>query len=230
MSELSYPSEKTGEKFNLQSYFAARVLCKKVVTTITAAVEFGMNEDDGQALIKDEFRKAGVTKFWHPSKFRIGADTLKTFRDLPDKKIRLSAGDMFFVDVGPIVEEHEADFGETFIFEQSKNSVDEALKLLNASKEIWLETAALWRTKCLTGTELYEKATDISKSRGYELNPLMAGHRLGDFPHALFCKESLRSVDFLPTANLWVLEIHIRCPRIQRGSFYEDILFDVDRK
>lgn len=229
MDTLPNPLEKTGEKFNLQSYFAARMLCKKVVATVADSVEAGMNEDDGQALIREVFKNAGVTKFWHPSKFRIGADTLKTFRDLPDKEIRLSAGEIFFVDVGPIVDEHEADFGETFTLEKGKDSAVESLNLLNASKEIWFETAALWRTKGLSGTELYEKATDISKSRGYELNPLMAGHRLGDFPHALFSKESLGSVDFLPAANLWVLEIHVRCPKIQRGSFFEDILFDVER-
>lgn len=224
MDVLPNPSEKTGEKFNLQSYFAARAICKKVAATIASSAEVGMNEDDGQALITDEFRKAGVTKFWHPSKFRIGADTLKNFRDLPDKNIRLSAGDIFFIDVGPIVDEHEADFGETFTLEKSNEA--ETLQLLIASKEIWLETAALWRTKGLNGIELYEKAAEISKSRGFELNPLMAGHRLGDFPHALFSKESLRSVDFLPAANLWVLEIHVRFSKIQRGSFFEDILFD----
>ena len=219
-------TEQTGEKFNLQTYFAARDLCKKVVATVAGAVEFGMNEDDGQSLIREEFRKVGVTKFWHPSKFRIGADTLKTFRDLPDKEIRLTSGDIFFLDVGPVVDEHEADIGETFVFEQCKDVEEDALKLVEASKAIWSETAELWRSQSLSGADLYKKAESLAQAHGYQLNPLMAGHRLGDFPHALFSKQSLLASEFTPSANLWVLEIHIRSPELQRGAFYEDILMD----
>lgn len=52
----------------------------------------------------------------------------------------------------------------------------------------------------------------------------MLDDRLGDFPHALYFKDSLSEVEFAPIENLWVLEIHIRCQESKRGAFYEDIL------
>jgi Xaa-Pro aminopeptidase len=76
----------------------------------------GMSEVEGQKLVKQAFAEKGVEKFWHPTKFRIGTDTTKTFRDPPDSSIRLTSGEIYFLDVGPIVDGHEADYGFTFQF------------------------------------------------------------------------------------------------------------------
>ena len=216
----------TGEKFNLETYLAARELCHGVVEKIAALVGPGISEGEGQQLIKQEFAKVGVKKFWHPSKFRIGSETQKSFRELPDESVRLGAGDIFFLDVGPIVEEHEADYGKTFVLPSpstQSNSTKLAL-LTDASFQIWLETANQWRRTRLSGVDLFEFANHAAQARGYQLNPLMAGHRLGDFPHALFSRDKLFSVNLIPSENLWVLEIHVLSATLQRGAFYEDIL------
>lgn len=218
--------EQTGEKFSLETYFNSQNLCKEVVTKIQARVCSGMNETDGQALIKEEFKKVGVTHFWHPSKFRIGSDTVKNFRDLPENEIKISDGEVYFLDVGPIIEQHEADFGETFVHgsapsEQFKN-------LASDVKEIWNQTAEVWKKERISGLELLKQATRFAEERNYNLNASMAGHRLGDFPHALFSKEKLFSLNFSPSSNLWVLEIHILTQDSDstkvRGAFFEDIL------
>lgn len=79
--------ERTGERFNLATYLRARSLCRQMVEEIIAQVQPGMTEIEGQALIKEVFGKHGVQKNWHPSKFRIGPDTMKSFRELPDSSL-----------------------------------------------------------------------------------------------------------------------------------------------
>jgi hypothetical protein len=216
--------EQTGEKFNLDTYLSARQLCKSVVRKIATLVEPGISETIGQQFIKEEFAKVGVSKFWHPSKFRIGPETMKSFREIPNETIRLGKGDVFFLDVGPIIDDHEADYGETFISATMGSSNEELKKLSEASIKIWNETASRWKNEKLSGVALFNFADQLAKSYEYQLNPLMAGHRLGDFPHALFSKEKLFSLDFVPRENLWVLEIHLVDTKLQRGAFFEDVL------
>ncbi|CAN5512849.1 M24 family metallopeptidase [soil metagenome] len=214
--------ERTGENFRWTNYFDARQRGISAVDRIFSNLQEGMSEAEGQQLVKEEFLKDGAEKFWHPSKFRIGADTVKTFRAAPEDSIRLQKGDILFVDVGPIFDGHEADIGRTQIFGETS---DESLKrLMSASREVWMKTANAWKTDNLSGEALYTFAGSLAEGRGYKLNPLMAGHRLGDFPHALFSKDKLSEMKFRPSENLWVLEIHLIDDSLARGSFYEDIL------
>lgn len=217
--------EKNGSKFETGQYFAAANACKAVVDQIAANSTVGMNEAHGQALIKAEFQKIGITKFWHPSKFRIASETTKSFRELPNQETKLSNGDIFYIDVGPIIQEHEADYGKTFIFQEALQPVDHKIRSLSKdSIHVWNETAKAWKNDNLSGKKLYHYADACAKSLGYRLNPMMGGHRLGDFPHALFHKGHLSAVEFTPSANLWVLEIHLIHDELQRGAFFEDIL------
>lgn len=217
--------EDTGPNFNLDRYLTAAKTCRNIVQQIASKVVAGMTEVDGQKLIKAEFQSCGINKFWHPSKFRIGADTTKNFRDTSDGQSTLAAGDLFFIDVGPIIDLHEADFGKTFICDVELQPNDLQLtKLVQDSIHVWKETAAQWKQNNLTGKALYKYADDCAASLGYRLNPFMGGHRLGDFPHALFHKGHLSAIDISPAENLWVLEIHLIKDQIHRGSFFEDIL------
>jgi hypothetical protein len=217
--------EMTGEKFNLDTYFSSRKLCHQITQNITSRVGPGISENEGQQLIKDEFKKEGITRFWHPSKFRIGPETVKSFRDLPDESIRLGKGDIFFLDVGPIIEDHEADYGNTFVLPSDGETEHARLtSLAETAYRVWRATAEKWRETGLSGVGLFEFADSSAKSFGFQLNPLMAGHRLGDFPHALFSRDKLFSMEIVPKEHLWVLEIHIVAPDLQRGAFFEDIL------
>ena len=101
---------------------------------------------------------------------------------------------------------------------------DKLVILAEASEKVWHECAAEWKTHQLSGLGLFEFADSVAQSFGCKLNPLMAGHRLGDFPHALFSKDKLFSLGIVPAKNLWVLEIHVIDPVLQKGSFFEDIL------
>lgn len=216
-------SERTGEKFDLNTFLQARDLCIAIVQEIAGLVVENMSEVDGQALVKERFSQHGITKFWHPTKFRISQDTVKSFRELPDTNLKTRFNDLYFLDVGPIIENHEADYGQTFQLNQRGFAVPTD-PLIHDSQWIFQETAKAWKERHLTGLELFDFASNLAKSRGYDLNPLMAGHRLGDFPHKIYSSEKLFSFANQPTKNLWVLEIHIVHANKTRGAFFEDLL------
>ena len=228
--------EAVGEKFNLVDFLAARESCQAITAEIVASLQEGMREQDGQDLVKKIFAKHNIYKFWHPTKFRMAADTLKSFREPPDPDLRLRSGDLCFLDLGPIIQDHEADFGRTFIFTQNaKNSQGSlnshgssnspaAHSIINAAEDIFRATAKAWKREGLSGQALFAFAEQAARSCGLELNPHMAGHRLGDFPHHIHSKQKLFDLTNCPSANLWVLEIHVLDRALGRGAFYEDIL------
>ncbi len=219
----------TGAKYNKDTYFQARKVCLQVVEEIILSLQVDLNEVDVQKIIKNKFALYGVEKFWHPSKFRIASDTLKTFKDLPDQNIKIKSGDICFIDVGPILNDHEADYGRTFIFESEKlNSQDFAAKnkLIQANLKVFELTVQAWKKDKLSGLALYQLAQKYALELGYELNIGMDGHRLGDFPHHVHTRMGLGEFGQAPITDLWVLEIHIRDLKRQEGAFFEDILFN----
>lgn len=214
--------EKTGPNFSLDTYLAARKTCIEAVNTIIKKIEPGTSEKVGQSLIKEVFKDYDVKKFWHPSKFRISTDTVKGFSETPDHTLLCEEGDICYLDVGPIINQHEADYGRSFVI---GNGSRERHALVQASETIFLNTAKYWKQERKSGKDLFEFANDQAISLGYVLNPKMAGHRLGDFPHKVFSSEKLFKFQQVPVENLWVLEIHVIDESNQRGAFFEDILY-----
>lgn len=212
--------EGTGEKFNLASYMEARKLARKVALLFASHAQEGMSEEEGLQIANELLEKSGVVKKWHPTKVRFGENTVKGFREKSEPGIKLKKEDIFFIDIGPVVDGQEADFGQTFTLGQN----EENSKIQRASKKIWDELALHWKQDGLTGQGLYSKAKELAAENGYELNEQMQGHRLGDFPHAVFCKGKLGDFEKTPKQNLWVLEVHLRHPTKKIGAFYEDIL------
>lgn len=211
--------EQCGQKFNLDQYILAQNKTKKIVHDFSLKIIPGMTEKDAFLMLEHFLNESGLEKKWHPTKLRFGKNTTKSFRDQSDEVV-LNENDIFFFDIGPVYGDHEGDFGETFVV--GHNSENQ--KLAHASKEIFEFTKECWQKEKLTGMDLYKKAEELSLKMGYQLNTKMYGHRLGDFPHALYCKESLGLMDFNPAPFLWVLEIHIIDQKRQLGSFYEDLL------
>ncbi|MFZ4404449.1 MAG: M24 family metallopeptidase [Pseudobdellovibrionaceae bacterium] len=182
-------------------------------------IQPGMREVNIKDLIIAEFKSIGVEKFWHPTKIRIGSDTVKSFKELSDPEKILNSEDICFLDLGPVIADHEADYGKTFLVNSNKNS-----PMIDACHSVFESTAQAWKQKKLSGIELFNFASTLAKDYGYDLNPMMAGHRLGDFPHKLFSSQKLFELEASPNKNLWVLEIHIIDPSSQTGAFFEDIL------
>ena len=74
--------------------------------------------------------------------------------------------------------------------------------------------------------ELYRFAAAEAGARGWQLDLEMAGHRIGEHPHAVFHDGLLSQADFTPSAGLWMLEIQLRHPDLPYSAFIEDLLLD----
>lgn len=211
--------ELCGEKFNLDQYLKAQEKTRQLVREFSMLIHPGMDEAEGKKLLEKFMDDSDLEKRWHPTKFRMGPNTTCNFRDnsIP---YTLSQNDIFFVDIGPVYFDHEGDYGETFVVGN-----DPALKKLgNAAKDIFYTTQTEWKKNKLSGHDLYLFAQDEALKLGFRLNSNMYGHRLGDFPHAVFSKKKLGSLNFTPAAHMWVLEIHLIDDKTNRGAFFEDIL------
>ncbi|EQC47457.1 M24 family metallopeptidase [Bacteriovorax sp. Seq25_V] len=210
--------EANSSKFSNTILQKSRIQTIQIVKDFAKNLPLGITENEAKTRLEGVFNKAGSTKFWHPTKFRIGINTNKSFRDTSDEGITLQEDDVFFIDIGPILDGHEADYGETFCNGEKFNF------LANASKEVFNKTAKIWKEETITGAQLYDKASQIAKEMGYTLNTKMAGHRIGDFPHHIHYRGSLDEVDFHPIENTWILEIHLIHDETGYGTFFEDIL------
>ncbi len=196
-------SEKNGEKFNLTTFLNARTTCIAIVDEIVKSLPVGINEANAQILIKTIFEKHNITKFWHPTKIRIGSDTTKSFRELPDNTIYTQKNSLCFVDVGPVIDEHEADFGRTFLVQNESSN-----QLIAASSHVFNVAKTEWLKNSLSGINLYHFANNFAQTLGYQLSPLTLGHRLGDFPHRIHSSQKLSDYNLFPHKNLsvkWVL-------------------------
>ena len=212
------PEEKVSDSFNLKEYLAARKEAVEITQEIALELAPGTSEDEAHALCKEVFARRGINKLWHPTKIRFGKNTLCTFREESAPGMRLGMGDIFFIDLGPVFAGHEGDYGETFRCGGGSDP------LIEASKEIFALTEKAWKNQKLTGPELYEVASSAAQAKGYKLDRRSAGHRCGDFPHAIFHKGKLLDFDGTPVPGLWILEIHLLDTIRERGAFFEDVL------
>ncbi|MCT4643291.1 MAG: M24 family metallopeptidase [Bacteriovoracaceae bacterium] len=213
--------ENISEKFNLDTYMAARKTAMKAALLFAQHVNVGMNFKDMEGLLDEIFKLLKIEKKWHMSKIRIGSDTQKTFKEKSDELITLKEEDIYFIDIGPVIDEHEADYGMTF----TKGHNPRYAKIQKASRDIFELAKKEYKDSGLSGKELYDFVEKEAISRGYELDQKMRGHRLGDFPHHVFHRGALGDLNKKPIENLWVLEVHIICPKEKVGAFFEDILF-----
>lgn len=210
-----------GEKFELKKLYHARNVARDIAYELSSLLRPGMTEDDAHRLYKELCEKYPVEKQWHPAKLRFGPNTLCNFKDVSAPYV-LKEEDIFFIDIGPTIESHEADYGETFVignqYEQ-KLIADVSKKLFFEVKEHWLKTKA-------TGVELYEFAKTRAEQHGFHLNMGNDGHRIGDFPHHIHFKGGLVECEEVVVPNAWILEIHLYNRDRTFGAFYEDILSD----
>jgi methionine aminopeptidase len=208
-----------GEKFNLEKFYHARDVARDLTYELSSLIRPGMVEDDAHRLYKELCPKYGIEKNWHPPKLRFGPNTLKTFKEESDP-YTLQEEDIFYIDIGPVVDGHEADYGETFTIGSNydhKHVADSSLKIFNEVSEHWQKSKS-------RGPELYEWAKVRAKAYGYHLNMGSDGHRIGDFPHHVFFKGAIIECNEQLLPNAWILEIQLDHPKLKFGAFYEDIL------
>ncbi len=213
--------ENNGDKFSEEQLVKGQLLLTRCLTQIAQEISPGMTETDGAEITKRVLKENGFGKNWHPPKIRFGANTLKTFSDVSDSSIVLQKDDMFFLDLGPIIANHECDYGQTFVLGTNPQHV----KLRDASKSLFDLVKMKWKNEGLSGNKLYHFAHQEAKNMGYEFVIKGAsGHRVGDFPHHLHYRGNLKDIEDSVAGNRWILEIQIHDRELRRGAFFEDIL------
>ncbi len=179
-----------------------------------------MTEEDANIMAKQALFDLGMEREWHPTRYRFGENTLKTFREHSNPNTVLQENDIYFIDIGPVFDGHEGDYGDTFVIGDDSDMKACA----QAVKEVFGKVKHCWLTQHLSGKALYEYAEKTAQAMGYQLNLGVPGHRIGDFPHSIYKANRLATLDFTPGSALWILEIQIRHPTKPFGAFYEDLL------
>jgi len=221
MSVAAHPrQEAVGKRFSLPAMVKARDLTFDAVNAIARAIEPGMTEAEAYALAQDALERMGMERLWHRTIIRFGEGTLKTFKAHSEPERRLRQNDLFFVDLGVVWDGHEGDAGDTFVVGDDP----EMAACAQAARDLWLKVATRWRQDQLGGESLYRYAAECAEAAGWRLNWWVKGHRVSDFPHAIYKAGALGDFDACPKAGLWILEIQIAHPTRPIGAFYEDLL------
>jgi methionine aminopeptidase len=210
-----------GESFDRKKFFYARDVARDLTFELSSHIRPGMTENDAHQLYKQLCQKYPIQKQWHPPKIRLGPNTLKSFYD-ESVPHTLGEEDIFFIDIGPVVDGHEADFGETF----SLGNLFEHKRIIECSHKVFNEVRLHWMKSRSEGEALYEFAKSRASHYGYRLNMGSDGHRIGDFPHQVFFKGSMIECSEAIVPDAWILEIHLETMNRSQGAFFEDVLTD----
>jgi methionine aminopeptidase len=215
-----HAKEAVGQSFSLPAMLRARDLTFEAVRKIAEAITPGMTEGRGGEVAQEILEAMGMERLWHRNVIRFGPGTLETFYGEFTPDYVLKADDIFYVDLGVVWDGHEGDAGDTFVV----GSDPEMAACVQAARDLWHEVAGHWRNEGLTGAALYAFAKARAEAMGWRLNWEVKGHRVSDFPHAIYKAGALGDFDALPTTGLWILEIQIAHPTRPIGAFYEDLL------
>jgi CDP-4-dehydro-6-deoxyglucose reductase len=211
--------ERVGPGYSLDGMLAAREQSIRAVAQIAGKLRVGMTCAQAVEMADRHLRDMGASHTWHPTYIRFGDDTVRTPRQGVQRDRTLRPNDIVVVDIGPVWDGHEGDFGDTFVFGDERMHHACA----QAARDVFNAARQAWKTG-LTGRKLYDFAQDEAVRRGWILERNLAGHRVSDFPHALFGPAKLAELNIVPGDAVWVLEIQLRHPTYPIGAFYEDIL------
>ncbi len=179
-------------------------------------------------LARDSF---GVRRHWHKRIARSGPNTLLGYYDESQDR-RIAADDVVFLDLGPVFDTWEADFGRTYAVGSDPHKhrlVSDIGAAFRRGKELYE------RTPDLTAGALYDFVAALATAAGWEFGAPTAGHLIGHFPHERspdpkrFSIRSgnphrLREPDEKGNPRHWILEIHFVDRARQIGGFFEELL------
>lgn len=213
--------ESVGGKFTAPAMLEVRRRTRQAIGVIAGRIMPGMAEEDGIAIARTALRELGLLRGWHAICVRFGRNTLLEYGVRSEPGVILAKDDIFFIDIGPLLDGLEGDGGATFVVGNDRGMRKAKRDVL----ALWHATHDAWHEHGLTGRELYRFAEDRAAALGWELNlKRMSGHRIGDFPHPHRYDGLLSDVDAVPSPYLWILEMHIRHPRRAFGTFHEDLM------
>jgi len=211
--------EKVGPRYSLDGMLAAREQTVRALAAIAEQLKVGMTTAQALDMASQTLQSMGASHTWHPTYIRFGDDTIRTPRQGIDPQRTLRATDIAVVDLGPVWDGYEGDYGDTFVFGEHRLYED----CVKALHQVFDETRDAWH-RGLPGRELYDFSEQSAHTQGWRLERNLAGHRIADFPHALFGQDKLAEIEIVPSEMVWVLEIQLCHPTEPVGAFFEDIL------
>lgn len=214
------PKEAVGTAYSLEGMLHAKRKTWEAIDEMARRIHPGMLESAARAMGFEVLEELGMDRIWHPLLIRFGANTLKTFKQRSDGDPRLGEDDIFLIDLGVVWDRHEGDCGATF----TTGSDPEMQACAVAAKTLFDEVYRYWRDEHVAGPALYTYAAERASAMGWVLNLDIKGHRVSDFPHAIYRAGDLGDFQACPNVGLWILEIQIAHPTRAFGAFYEDLL------
>ncbi|KAI1766946.1 Creatinase/aminopeptidase [Hypoxylon sp. FL1150] len=187
--------------------------------------------------LSDEIHKLGqerhgIRTHWHKRVVRSGPNTLRPFEDNPPDRV-IEEDDILYVDLGPVFEAWEADFGRTYVL----GNDPEKIRLRDSLEPVWNAVQARFRENPdITGEQLYDISCEEAQKAGWVHGAWLAGHLVGQFPHERIPRD--KTVLYITKGNdqsmatpgkdgnkrHWILEVHLHDTKNKRAAFYEQLL------
>ncbi len=177
-------------------------------------------------------RMHGIERYWHKRIVRSGPNTLAPYDENPPDLV-VGEDDIVFLDLGPVFEDWEADFGRTYTVGNDPLK----RKLCRDVEEAFAKGKQYFRERPeITGADLYAYTLELATQAGWEFGGRIAGHLIGVFPHEKIASDKvtlyahpqnhnrMRSPDASGRERHWILEIHFVDRARQIGGFYEELL------
>jgi Xaa-Pro aminopeptidase len=178
-------------------------------------------------------RDFGVTIHWHKRVVRTGLNALTTYYDDPPLRT-LGPDDIVYLDFGPVFAEWEADMGRSYAL---GTDPDKKRLIADLPRVFEIVKAHYRASPDITGAGLYAFAQRAAHDAGWEFGGKIAGHIVGEFPHAQLVPgdrdrhriapanpKRMRDPDSNGRERFWILEIHLVDGAGQFGGFYERLL------
>lgn len=209
----------------------ARELFEAIETNGLILPGIGENDlnNDIYALAREMF---DTTIYWHKRIVRAGRNTLLPYAENPPN-LTIQDDDILFVDLGPVFEAWEADFGRTFVLGSDpwKQKLREDVgKAFAVGKQYFKENPEI------TSGQFFRYIESLAPQYGWEFGGTIAGHLIGQFPHEKIAGDKatlyihpdsnlpMRSLDENGRPRHWILEIHFVDRKREIGAFYEELL------
>src|SRR5271168_1251025 len=101
----------------------------------------------------------GVSTYWHKRIVRAGTNTLAPYDENPPD-LTVAEDDILFLDLGPVFEEWEADFGRTFVV----GSDPVKLKLRDDTRKAFIQGKKYFQEHAdITAVDLYRHAQKLAR-------------------------------------------------------------------
>jgi Xaa-Pro dipeptidase len=232
---MNQPITDYDEAARAEALKGAERMALKLLDAIEAAefIKAGRTEREIELDIRELAReKFGIERDWHKRIVRAGVNTLSVAADNPPIRT-VEDDDMVFLDLGPVLEEWEADVGRSYAVgsDPRKHALCKELPRQFERVKRYFEASP-----DITGAELYAYACASAEEAGWKFGGKIAGHIVAEFPHARIPgvtqrhhvspenPNPMRDLDPTGRVRHWILEIHLVSPDSAFGGFYERLL------